>query len=393
MTHPDFPRPSRRLRLGMVGGGRGLIGQVHANGARLSGRWDLVAGALTSHADQAEALARDWLIDPARSYADFGDMARAEAAREDGIDAVAIVTPNALHAPVALAFMAAGIDVICEKPLAARSEEAAALPSAQARAGVVFGVTYPYASHAMVRQARAMVARGDLGELRQVHVEYLQDWAMEITDQGDDVPWRLDPARNGPSFTVADVGTHAEHLARFVTGLEIEALRADFHVAGAPKKMEDTAFIQLRFSGGVPGTLMVSQAFAGAECGLRLRVAGTRASLDWSAEEPESLRLRPVSAPAQTLTRGHGAGIYPEAERLVRMPRGHPEALTDAWANLYLELAVAIAARREGRSLPPGLLAHPTLEDGLHGMAFVEAAIRSAQTHSWITLAAPERIA
>lgn len=392
MTHPDFPRPERRLRLGMVGGGRGLIGQVHANGARLSGRWDLVAGALTSHPDQAEELARDWLIEPARSYGDFREMARAEAARPDGIDAVAIVTPNALHAPVALAFMEQGIHVICEKPLTARLEEAHALAAARDASGVVFGVTYPYASHAMVRQARAMVARGDLGEIRQVHVEYLQDWAMEITDAGPGAPWRLDPARNGPSFTVADIGTHAEHMARFVTGREIEALQAEFHVAGAPKSMEDTAFLRLRLEGGVPGTLMVSQVFAGAQCGLRIRVAGTKASLDWNAEEPEVLQFRPVGAPAQTLSRGHGAGIHPEAERLVRMPRGHPEALTDAWANLYLEIGVAIDMTRRGLPVPAGLLAYPTLDDGLNGMAFIEAAVRSAQTGAWVPLG-PEMLA
>jgi len=373
----------------MVGGGRGLIGQVHVNGARLSGRWELVAGALTSHPGQAEDLARDWLIDPGRSYGDFGEMARAEAARDDGIDAVAIVTPNHLHAPVARAFIEQGINVICEKPLTARIEEAAALAEVSARAGVVFAVSYPYASHAMVRQARAMVAKGDLGEIRQVHVEYLQDWAIEITDQGENAPWRLNPERNGPSFTVADIGTHAEHLARFVTGLEIEALRAEFHVSGAAKSMEDTAFMQLRFSGEVPGTLLVSQAFAGAECGLRLRVAGTKASLDWTAEAPETLRLCPVGAPVQILSRGHGAGIYREAERLVRMPRGHPEALTDAWANLYLELGVAIEARRLGQTLAPGLLAYPTLADGLHGMTFIDAALRSSETRSWISLGSP----
>lgn len=386
MTDPQFPRPTRRLRLGMVGGGRGLIGQIHANGARLSNRWEVVAGAFSSDPTQAEILAHEWLIDPDRSYGTYLEMARAEAVRDDGIDAVAVVTPNALHAPVARAFMEQGIDVICEKPLTALPEDAAGLAAAQKASGVTFAVTYPYASHAMVRQARAMVARGDLGEVRQVHVEYLQDWAMTISDKGDNAPWRLDPGRNGPSFTVADIGTHAEHMARFVTGLDIEALRAEFHVTGAEKSMEDTAFVHLRFAGDVPGTLMVSQTFAGAQCGFRIRVAGTRASIEWNAEDPEILHFRPVGAPAQTLTRGYGAGLYPEAERLVRMPRGHPEALTDAWANLYLEIAIAVDARRHGRTVPDGLLAYPGLEDGLHGMAFISAALRSAQTGAWVSV-------
>jgi predicted dehydrogenase len=387
MSSTEFPRLQRRLRLGMVGGGQGaLIGEVHASGARLSNRWEIVAGALSSQPERARASGRDWLLDPARTYSDYHEMARTEAARADGIDAVAIVTPNHLHAPVALAFMEQGIDVISDKPVTATLDEVEALIEAQQKAGVIFGVTYAYASHVMVRQAREMIAAGDLGEIRQVHVEYFQDWAIDVSDQGSDVPWRLETARSGPSFTVSDIGTHAEHLACFVTGLEIEALRAEFHVTGAPKALEDTAFVMLRMTGGVPGTLMVSQAMAGAHCGLRVRVAGTKASLEWGQENPESLHFRPVGRPEQIISRGHGAGIAPSVERLVRMPRGHPEALTDAWANLYLELAVAIQARRTGQTLPDGLVAFPTLADGARGMRFVDAAIRSDETKTWVEL-------
>jgi predicted dehydrogenase len=317
-------------------------------------------------------------------------MARAEATRADGIDAVAIVTPNHLHAPVAEAFLAEGIDVVCDKPLTATLAEAEALAAAQRRSGCVFAVTYAYASHAMVRQAREMVLAGDIGELRQVHVEYFQDWAIDLTDQGGDTapdrPWRLDPARGGATFTVADIGTHAAHLAEFASGRQIASLRADFHVTGAPKALEDTAFMTLRMDGGAVGTLMVSQALAGSQCGLRLRLAGTRATLEWHQETPEVLHLRPVEAPAQVLTRGHGAGIKPAIERLVRMKRGHPEALSDAWANLYLEVAVAVEARRDGRPLPPGLVQVPTVEDGLRGMHFVDAATRSAASGQGVTL-------
>ena len=387
--HPlkqDFPTPSRRLRLGFVGGGQGaLIGQVHANGARLSNRWDIVAGALSSNSERAKASGKAWLLADDRVYSDYLEMARAEAAREDGIEAVSIVTPNHLHAPIAKAFMDVGIDVISDKPLTTTLEEALSLAKAQDDSGVVFGVTYAYSAHVMVRQAQAMVRGGDLGDIRQIHVEYFQDWAMDITGQGDDAPWRLNVAQNGPSFTVGDIGTHAEHLARFVSGLRIEALRADFHVTGQPKALEDTAFMQLRFEGGVPGTLMVSQTMAGSQCGLRLRVCGTKASLEWHQEQPEFLHLRAIGAPEQIISRGHGAGMSPATERLLRMPRGHPEALTDAWANLYLEFAVAIQARREGRELPTDFLAYPTIADGVDGMRFVEAAIKSNLTDAWVS--------
>ena len=387
--HPlkqDFPTPSRRLRLGFVGGGQGaLIGQVHANGARLSNRWDIVAGALSSNSERAKASGKAWLLADDRVYSDYLEMARAEAAREDGIEAVSIVTPNHLHAPIAKAFMDVGIDVISDKPLTTTLEEALSLAKAQDDSGVVFGVTYAYSAHVMVRQAQAMVRCGDLGDIRQIHVEYFQDWAMDITDQGDNAPWRLNVAQNGPSFTVGDIGTHAEHLARFVSGLRIEAVRADFHVTGQPKALEDTAFMQLRFEGGVPGTLMVSQTMAGSQCGLRLRVCGTKASLEWHQEQPEFLHLRAIGAPEQIISRGHGAGMSPATERLLRMPRGHPEALTDAWANLYLEFAVAIQARREGRELPTDFLAYPTIADGVDGMRFVEAAIKSNLTDAWVS--------
>jgi predicted dehydrogenase len=387
--HPlkqDFPTPSRRLRLGFVGGGQGaLIGQVHANGARLSNRWDIVAGALSSNSERAKASGKAWLLADDRVYSDYREMARAEAGREDGIEAVSIVTPNHLHAPIAKAFMDVGIDVISDKPLTTTFEEALSLAKAQDDSGVVFGVTYAYSAHVMVRQAQAMVRGGDLGDIRQIHVEYFQDWAMDITDQGDDAPWRLNVAQNGPSFTVGDIGTHAEHLARFVSGLRIEAVRADFHVTGQPKALEDTAFMQLRFEGGVPGTLMVSQTMAGSQCGLRLRVCGTKASLEWHQEQPEFLHLRAIGAPEQIISRGHGAGMSPATERLLRMPRGHPEALTDAWANLYLEFAVAIQARREGRELPTDFLAYPTIADGVDGMRFVEAAIKSNLTDAWVS--------
>ena len=381
---------ARRLRLGFVwGGGGGLIGQTHANGARLSNAWDVVAGALSSDPNRAQASGRAWQLADDRIYSDFREMARSEAARHDGIDAVAIVTPNHLHAPVAHAFMDAGIDIISDKPLTTTMAEAKALLAKQQQIGVIFGLTHVYACHVMVRQAREMVARGMIGDIRQIHVEYFQDWALGLQDSAvaADGPWRLDPLRGGETFTVGDIGTHAEHLARFVSGLPLTALRAEFHVTGGPKRLEDTAFMMLRFGDNVPGTLLVSQAMAGSACGLRLRVSGTLASLEWCAETPEILQFRPVDAPMQVLTRGHGAGILPPAAQLVRMPRGHPEALTDAWANLYLELATAIAARR-GIAAPVGTgdVAFATIEDGLRGMAFCQSAVVSHATGRWVPI-------
>ena len=380
-----FPLPSRRLRLGFVGGGQGaLIGQVHANGARLSNRWEIVAGALSSEPERALRSGREWMLSKDRIYTDYRDMAVKEARREDGIDAVVIATPNHLHHDVALAFMDGGIDIICDKPLTTNLAEALNLVRRQRQTGLVFGVTYAYASHVMVRQFREMVRAGEIGEIKQVHVEYFQEWAVSLTDEGSDgVPWRLNPDKVGPTFTVGDIGTHAAHLAAFVTDKDLESVRADFHVSGKPKKLEDTAFMHVRFEGGIPGTLMVSQAAAGTHCGLRLRVFGTLGGMEWQQENPEYLNITRIDEPTQVIGRGYGGGMKPAAVRFVRMPRGHPEALTDAWANLYTEIAVAVEARRLGVQLNPDLLAYPTALDGAKGVRFIEAAFESSQCDQW----------
>ncbi|WP_434291021.1 Gfo/Idh/MocA family protein [Celeribacter sp. SCSIO 80788] len=384
-----FPPKSRQLRLGMVGGGDGaFIGRIHARGARLSGRWDVVAGALSSRPEVAETSGRAWGFAPDRIYHDWRDMAIREAARADGIDAVAITVPNFLHFEVAQAFLNVGIDVICDKPLVNTLQEAQALAALQAQTGLFFGVTYSFAAHAMVRQARQMVREGKIGEIRQIHVEYFQEMALIPPENAwSGSPWRRDPNKVGGAATTADIGTHAHHLAEFISGLPLEELRADFFTLGAEQPLEDTAFFNCRFAGDVPGTMLVSQAVAGTHCGLRIRISGTAATLEWSQEEPESLHLRPFNAPAQTLLRGHDAGILSEAARFVHMPRGHPEGLSDAWGNLYEEFAIAIDARRTGAELPEGLLAHPDLSVGIRGVAFINAAIASnAAGGSWTPL-------
>ncbi|HTW27763.1 MAG TPA: Gfo/Idh/MocA family oxidoreductase [Acetobacteraceae bacterium] len=374
-----YPPPRRRLRLGFVGGGRGsLIGPVHAAGARLSNRWEAVAGALSSDPAVAQASGQDWMLAPDRVYSDYRVMAEREVARPDGIEAVVISTPNHLHRDATEAFLRVGIDVICDKPLATSLADAQDMVRLQRESGLVLGVTYPFTSHAMVRQAREMVRAGALGRIRQVHAEFIQDWASGHADPDfKGAAWRRDPARMGRASATGDIGTHAYHLVDFVTGLEMTHLRADFHICGAPKAMEDTAFLHVRFAGEVPGTLWVTQTAPGNYCALRLRVFGEAAGLEWDQEFPELLKYRRHGEPEQILVRGHGAGMHPAAERLVRMPRGHGEALTDAWANLYTELAIAIEARRSGATLPEGLLAYPTVVDGAKGVCFIEAAADS----------------
>ncbi|MEE9333632.1 MAG: Gfo/Idh/MocA family oxidoreductase, partial [Granulosicoccaceae bacterium] len=336
MTHNSpYPKPTRRLKLGFVGGGQGaLIGEVHANGARLSNRWDIVAGALSSNPERAKKSGENWMLDESRVYSDYKTMALEESKRSDGIDAVVIVTPNHLHHPVAKCFMENGIDIVSDKPLTKTVDEAYELLRLQQQTGLVFGVTYAYSAHVMVRQAREMISRGMIGEIRQVHVEYFQEWATNITESGDDAPWRFKREFSGDSMTVADIGTHAAQLASFVCNKPITSVDAEFLVTGTPKELEDTAFMRLKLNKTIPGTLMVSQAAAGTQCGLRIRVHGTEASIDWQQENPESLKYTKLDSPTQIIERGYTAGMLAPATHLVRMPRGHPEALTDAWANL-----------------------------------------------------------
>ena len=372
-----YPTPGRRLRLGMVGGGQsGLVGHWHWTGARVSARWDLVAGALSSKPEVARASGRAWNLPEDRIYSDFKEMAKAEGGREDGIDAVAICTPNHLHRPVAEAFMEAGIDIICDKPMANTLEDCAALEAQAKECGVVFAITHPYIYHPMVRQARAMIAQGALGAIRQVVVEYVQDHATLPDDRPGSV-WRQDPARVGRAQTTGDIGTHTFQMLEWVTGQDVTRLRADFHVCGYDKPLEDTAFIKMDLAGGAPAMMWITQAAPGNYCGLSFRIYGDRAGLEWHQEFPEHLRFRPIGAAEQTIVRGHGAGMLPEAERMITLPRGHGEALSDAWGNLYREIAIAVEARRDGGSVPPGMLALPGIEDGTRGVRFVHAAADS----------------
>lgn len=378
LIEPDgpFPRLSRRLRLGIVGGGR--IAATQAAAARLSDYWDVVAGALSSDPARAVDRAAAFHIAPDRAYASFNALAQGEAARPDGVDAVMITTPNHLHHPAAVAMVEAGIDVLCDKPMTNEVDEAQDLVRRVGATGAVFGVSYVMCCYPMVRQAREIVAGGALGRITQIHVEFMQDWMTpEGSHDAPHVRWRLDPALSGPTSCVGDIGTHAAHLAQFVSGLRMTHLRAEFHVCGAPKPLEDTVFMAVKYDDSVPGTLMATRLAPGNRGGLRLRIFGDQGGLEWDMEDCERLKLSIFGQPDQVLTRGHGHGVSPATERFVRTGRGFPEGLIEAWANLYTEFSMAVAARRDGRPVPPDWLSLPGVEDGANGVRFIHAAVRS----------------
>ncbi len=366
-----------RIRLGMVGGGQGaFIGGVHRIAARLDGRFDLVAGALSSDPARAEASARELRLP--RSYADFAEMARAEANRADGIEAVAIVTPNHMHLPAARAFLEAGIHVICDKPLTATLAEAEALARVAEASKALFILTHTYAGYPMVREARRLVAEGALGEIRVVQVEYAQDW-LAREETGKQAEWRTDPARSGAGGAVGDIGSHAAHLARYVSGLEIESVAAQLTAFVPGRRVDDDAQALLRLSGGARGMLWASQVAPGHDNDIRLRVLGSEAGLDWSHADPNRLRLTRLGEPARILTRG-GPGF----EGAARVPAGHPEGYLEAFASLYSDAADAIAAG----AMPDWL---PGLSDGLAGMRFIAACVASSgRDGSWVACASPD---
>lgn len=371
---------ARRLRLGMVGGGRGaFIGAVHRIAARLDGRYELMAGALSSDPERAAASAADLGIAPDRAYGRFEEMARAEAARPDGIDVVAIVTPNHLHHGAARAFLEAGIDVICDKPMTATVEEAVDLAAAVNSSGRIFVLTHNYTGYPMVREARALTAAGALGRIRVIQVEYAQDWLstpLEETGQKQ-AAWRTDPARSGMGGSIGDIGTHAFNLAAFVTGLRAEALAADLSTFVPNRRLDDNAHILLRYEGGARGMLWASQVAPGNENGLRLRIYGEKAGLEWHQERPDHLRLTPLGEPPRIITRA-GPAAGPAANRASRVPAGHPEGYLEGFATLYADAAELITARIEGRAPDPLATWVPGVEDGLEGMRFIAAAVTSA---------------
>jgi predicted dehydrogenase len=374
----------------MVGGGRNaFLGAVHRLAMRLDDQIALVAGALSSDPDNAAASAAEIGIDPDRSYADWREMARAEAARPDGIEAVVIVTPNHLHAPVATAFLEAGIDVICDKPLSTTLADAEALVALARARQRKFVVTLNNTGYAMVRQAREMVAAGELGRLVAVHASYIQDWLTKPIDaEGQkQAEWRTDPARAGQSAVLADIGVHAFNLASFISGRQAEAVAADLFTAVPGRRLDDNAHVLVRWSGGPRGTIVASQTSPGHYNDLTVRLYGEKAGLEWSGTRPEELRFSPYGEESRTLVRG-GHGSFGESRRVSRMPAAHPEGYIEAFANFYRDAAEIIRAHRRGTALDParaGLV--PDVEDGARGVRFVAAAVASqAAGGAWTVL-------
>ena len=375
----------RRLRWGMVGGGRGaFIGHVHRMAARLDDGYELIAGSLSSDPARAHLSAADCHIAPERSYASYAEMAEKESQRKDGIEVVSIVTPNHSHGVIARAFLEKGIDVICDKPLATSLAEAIELRDLAEAKGRLLGVTYNYTGYPLVREARELVAQGEIGRVRLVQVEFLLGWlSVPLEAEGVKQTWRIDPAIAGPSGVVADIGTHALHLAKFVTGLSLEELSADIQTFVPGRKLEDNAFVALRYEGGARGQLWASMVAAGEPVGLRLRVYGETGSLAWDQSLPESLHLRPLEGSPRIVYRGHAMSA--SAKHGTRLVAGLPEGFVEGFANLYRDYAELIHARAEGRAPHAPALLAPVAEAGVEGLAFVEAVLQSAAKNSaWV---------
>ena len=367
---------SEKIRLGIVGGGIGaFVGSIHRIAARLDDRYELLAGALSSEPRRAADSAAELGIDPRRAYASFEEMAKKEGKLKHGIEAVAIVTPNHLHCAVAKAFLEAGIHVICDKPLSSSLEDAEQIEKIVEGSGLIFAITYNYSGYPMVRHAREMVAAGKLGNIRVIQVEYAQDWlATNIEAEGQkQAAWRTDPTRAGTGGSIADIGTHAFHLAEFISGLEAKSLLADLDTFVAGRSLDDNANILLHYSNGAKGMLWSSQVASGQENALRIRLFGDKGGLEWAQEDPNYLQYRPLRETRQILTRG-GPAVGERAARATRIPAGHPEGFLEGFANLYQDIADMIEASRTGKSLTTLV---PDVTDGVKGVKFVEKAVSS----------------
>ena len=377
---------SGRIRLGMVGGGQGaFIGAVHRLAARMDDHYEFVAGALSSDAARAKASAAELGLAPDRGYADFREMAKLEAKRGDGIEAVSIVTPNHMHFPAAKAFIEAGIHVICDKPMTLNLKEAQALEKLLAKnKNVIFALTHNYSGYPMIRQARAMVAAGELGDIRVVQGEYPQDWlTTDLEKSGQkQAAWRTDPKRTGAGGCVGDIGTHTYQLGCFVSGLKLDELSADLTSFVKGRRVDDNVHLMLRYKGGAKGMLWASQVAPSHENGLKIRVYGTKGGIEWVQADPNYLWYTPYGEPKRLITRG-GAGSNAASARVTRVPPGHPEGYLEGFANIYTEVARAIKARRAGKKVDKDVQ-FPGIDDGIAGMAFIEACVASsAKNGKW----------
>ena len=376
----------RPLRLAVIGGAPGsFIGAMHRSAATMDGRFEIVASVLSSDPERSISTASDLGIP--RPYESVVELLDTESNRSDGVEVVAIMTPNDSHHRYAMAALEHGLDVVCDKPMTNTVDEALDIVGLVEETGLVFCLTHNYTGYPMVRQARAMVEDGQLGEIRLVQVEYVQGGKADEQDPDPDgeVPWRFDPAKGGPSLVMGDIGTHAHNLVRFISGLEVTEVSAEIDHVVPGRRVDDFGAAMLRMDNGARGTFWVTQTAAGVENCLRIRVSGTKGSLEWWQENPTRLISSPLSAPALTFTPG-GPGLLPAATRASRIVAGHPEGFGEAFANLYSDAAEAIAARRTGGVADPLALQFPNHLDGAIGVRFIEAALESsAHGAAWTT--------
>ncbi len=381
---------NRKLRMGMVGGGRGaFIGQVHRMAANLDGKIELVAGAFSSDPEKSRLSGQDYFLAPDRVYGSYGEMAQKEAAREDRIDFVSIVVQNHLHYDVAKTFLEAGFHVICDKPLCFNLEQAHQLRDVVKNSGKVFALTHNYTGYPMVKEARRMVKDGELGRILKVVAEYPQGYAVgdvEGDGQGKISNWRADPNIAGLSNCTSDIGTHAHNLVRYVTGLEIDEMCAELTAFIPGRQLDDDGNILVRFDGGAKGIIYASQISNGDENALNIRAYGTKASLEWHQEDPNELIVKYANAPRKIYRRGNEYISSAAAEHgYTRTPFAHPEGFIEAFANVYLAAAKAMSDQIQGNPAPPEGYDFPTVDDGVAGMAFVATAVQSSSsTEKWV---------
>jgi len=380
-----------KLNWGLIGGGEGSqIGPAHRLGMAVDGEYEFVAGALDHRPDVGREYGRRLGLDGDRSYGDWREMLAAEVSREDRIDLVTVATPNATHYEITKAFLEAGFNVLCEKPMTMTVDEGEDIVRTAKAAGQICAVNYGYSGYSLVRHMKAMVARGDLGRLRLVVAEFAHGHHADAEDADNPrVRWRYDPAQAGVSAQFADCGIHALHMASFVTGQEVERLSADIVSTIPSRELEDDAMVNFRMEGGVVGRLWTSSVAIGRQHGLTIQVFGEKGGLRWAQEQPNQLYWMPLGGRLQVIERGE-AGLSPEADRSTRVTIGHSEGMPLAFANIYTDLAAAICAKKEGRDIDPAANIYPRAEDGLRSMAAVFAVAESgAREGAWVDARPP----
>ncbi len=378
--NPVISMLGRRLRLAVIGGGPGsFIGAMHRQAARLDDRYEIVTGMLSSNPARSKKAGLELGLSPDRLYSSVQELLDGEASRKDGVDVVAIMTPNDSHYEYSMAALEHGFDVICDKPMTNTLQEAEALHKKVRESGFIFCLTHNYTGYPMVRQAKAMVEAGQLGTIRLIQVEYVQGGkADEEASIPNVLPWKYDPVRGGPSLVMGDIGTHAHNLIRFITGLEMAEVSAEIGSIVPGRLVHDFAGALLRFENGARGSFWVTQAAAGVENCLRIRVSGSKGSLEWMQEFPQVLTFKPLHGPSENRT-PNGPETLPLAARSSRIVAGHPEGFHEGFANIYSDAAEAICARRSGNNANPLALYFPNSWDGLLGVRFVNSVIESSK--------------